>query len=384
MKVLAVLPDGNVIDRVRWLAKWNPEIEWDVIGIAPDSAWEPVDWASSFRCLDCDWREVTNRPQEDDDDIGLGGNSHLKYELACQQLRSPLLGYWYHYHKYELLHGLADLDNLIRPKTDYDVLLTWGERGWYNECAIGIARKHGKPVCRLERATFPGMFVADETGLEQGRCDLEKWHRECVGVVLQQQEWLESVSDTRPIVRPWRCGLSHWLSVAPWQAIEAQPRTTIGMASQILDGRPSVFVPLQVPVDTNMVFRAGAVHDNHALLEYVRTKYPEHQIIVKKHPGDGFTCPEKLQSYCDEHGLTLVDMATHAILQVVDRVVSINSQVIIEAWMHNKPVEILGQPAFDLPNEPNKEALLYTLRFAYYIEPWQLQNRISSIEGEPI
>jgi capsule polysaccharide export protein KpsC/LpsZ len=136
---------------------------------------------------------------------------------------------------------------------------------------------------------------------------------------------------------------------------------------------------MQVPVDTNMIFRTEDIHNNYGMLEYVRAKYPEHQIIVKKHPADGFTCPEKLQAYCDEHGLTLVNMATHSLLQIVDHVVSVNSQVIVEAWMHGLRPEILGQPAFDMPDEPDKEALLYTLRFSYYIEPWQLTERLKWI-----
>ena len=169
--------------------------------------------------------------------------------------------------------------------------------------------------------------------------------------------------------------------MAPWQNIASQPRTTIGMAKQATDNKPSVFVPLQVSVDTNMIFRTDAIRNNYGLLEYVRTAYPDHQIIVKKHPGDGFTSDEVLMAYCDAHGMALVNMATHSLLQCVDKVVSINSQVIIEAWMHGLRPEILGQPAFDLPDEEDKDALLYTLRFAYYIEPWQFTERLKRIVG---
>ena len=368
MKVLAVVPDGNIMDRVRWLAKWNSEIEWDVIGIGSDCAWEPVDWVSSFKCLDVDYREVKSYPQDVDynNDMGLCGTRDFSYELACQELRSPLLGYWFHFDKYEMLRGRADLDNTIRPRSDYDMLLTWGERGWYNETAIGIAKNSGKPVCRLERATFPGMFVADGTGLEQGRCDLAGLHyrihdQSC-------RNWMRRGKQ-----------LCDWLSVAPWQAIESQPRTTLGMAAKYLDDRPSVFVPLQVPVDTNMVFRSNV--DNWGLLEYVGVNFPNHNVLVKKHPGDQFTSDEALQSHCDERGFQLVTGASHAFLQVVDEVASINSQVIIEAWMHGLSPTILGQPAFDLPEETDKQSLLYTLRFAYFIEPWQLTDRLAWIRS---
>ena len=364
MKVLAVVPDGNVMDRVRWLAKWNPEIEWDVIGIGSDCAWEPVDWVSSFRCLGVDYREVKSYPQEPAPCFS--DHPTLQYEKACCVLRSPLLGYWYHYDNEELLLGVAELSRALR-ESQCDVLLTWGERGWYNEVAADWANAFGIPHCRLERATFPGMFVADGTGLEQGRCDLGDLHHHR----LHDMSLLSSMRREKLY--------QDWLSVAPWQAIESQPRTTLGMAAQYLDDRPSVFVPLQVPVDTNMVFRSNV--DNWGLLEYVGVNFPNHNVLVKKHPGDQFTSDEALQSHCDERGFQLVTGASHAFLQVVDEVASINSQVIIEAWMHGLSPTILGQPAFDLPEETDKQSLLYTLRFAYFIEPWQLTDRLAWIRS---
>ena len=372
MKVLAVVPDGNVLDRVAWLAKWNPDIEWDVIGISSDCAWEPVDWAKSFECIDCEWREVKNTPQEPVPSFT--DHELVKYEAACCGLRSPLLGYWFHYHLNDMLLGIATLSGALAGR-DCDMVLTWGERGWYNEVVNWWAGEFGVPHCRLERATFPGMFVADGRGLEQGRCDLGYWH----GTDAERYDF--------PIVDRVLCGyeqkqLDRWLPVAPWQTIESQPRTTLGMASQVLDDRPSVFVPLQVPVDTNMVFRGGDVTDNHGLLEYVLNKYTDHNIIVKKHPGDGFTSDTALEDYCNEHRMHIVDGSTHAYLQLVDKVVSINSQVIVEAWMHGVETEILGKPAFDLPDEDDKKSLLYTLRFAYFVEPWQLTERLSWIRGQ--
>lgn len=359
MKVLAVVPDGNVMDRVRWLAKWNPEIEWDVIGIAPDCAWEPVDWVTGGGFLNIDYREVKSYPQTSG--TQLSGHRILQYERACYELRSPLLGYWYHYHIDDLLLGVAKLSAEL-DDADCDIVLTWGERGWYNEVAGNWAAEYKLPHCRLERATFPGMFVADGAGLEQGRCGLAAFHT--------PPEKLYS----------WDTDMYRdWLSVAPWQTIESQPRTTLGMAAKYLDDRPSVFVPLQVPVDTNMVFRSTV--DNWGLLEYVGVNFPNHNVLVKKHPGDQFTSDDALQAHCDERGFQLVTGASHAFLQVVDEVVSINSQVIIEAWMHGLSPTILGKPAFDLPEEADKQSLLYTLRFAYFIEPWQLTDRLSWIRS---
>ena len=385
MRILAVVPDGNVLDIVRWAAQWNHELEWDIVTVMPDAECEPVDWAKNVQHLKYDYRETCSHPQR----MSFVPEGHtyeaFAYEMACAGLTSPLIGNWFHYDVWAMLFGKIVLENNLADR-DYDILVTWGERGWYNETAIGIARKHNKPVCRLERATFPGMLVADGTGLEQGRCDLAGWHKTednhwgtLAAIIIKLGNRFPDDLINEEYTAYW--DRRHWLSVAPWQGIESQPRTTLGMVQNVLDGRPSVFVPLQVPVDTNMIFRTGNIHNNYGLLEYVAEKYPDHQVLVKKHPSDGFTCPEKLQSYCDERGFNLVNMATHAVLQCVDQVVSINSQCIIEAWMHDTPVEILGQPAFDLPEEEDKESLLYTLRFAYYIEPWQLTERLKWISS---
>lgn len=362
MNVLAVALDGNVIDKISWLAKWNPDIDWGVIGVSPDCLWEPLGWADSFDSLDCEYRETRSYPQG----IRFGWQDYslFAYEAACKSLSEPFLGHWFHYDIEAMLEGIGKLLNVLE-KCSPDIVVIWGERGWYNEAVKDWAAANSIPLCHLERSIFPGLYVADGTGLEQDNCELAYWHR-----------LIESFTESDYVHRADM--LQTWLPLAQSSSVELQPRTTLGQVFSILDGRPAVFVPLQVPVDTNMVFRNGD-YDNWTLLEYVQDNYYDHQIIVKKHPADGFTNDSVLQHYCDVYDLALVGMNTHAILPMVQKVVSINSQVIIEAWMHGTEVEILGQPAFDLPDEPDKQALLYTLRFAYYIEPWQLTERLGWI-----
>lgn len=352
MNVLAVVPDGNVMDRLRWAAKFN-ELNWHVITIRPNADIEPDDWCQSVTHLDIDDRHIVESPP-----VEFPYLPFCQYEIACHSFRSPFIINWLEYHRDEIERGLTELETCFRGQHGIDVVVTCGERGWYNELVIATAQRMGIPVCRLERATFPGMFVADGTGLEQGRCDLPYWYNE-----------LETMLD---------CHNKHIWSVAPWQNIEQQERTTIGMVKQLLDSRPALFVPLQVPFDTNLVFRANE-YTNFDMLEYVAREYPNHRVLVKQHPSDKFSDAHNIAAYCADHGWEYVTWNSHAIIQAVDQMVSINSQCIIEAWMHQTPVDVLGNPAFDIPEEPLKDWLLYALRYLYYIEPWQLTSRLEWI-----
>ena len=363
MKVLAVVPDGNALDILRIHSEWNPELEWHIIGIRPNAAEEPGEWIESVAHLRIDDRKLIDRPPGP-----FPLDTFCQYERAYHEHRSPFIIHYWEYDPVIVEQGCSILQKQMTAMLPVDVIVTWGERGWYNEVAIDFAEAHGLPVCRLERAAFPGMLVADGTGLEQSRCDLSLWHS-------------EDINEYRSSLGQYELEqLIQWLSVAIWQNIEPQERTTAGMVNKLLDGRPSIFVPMQVPFDTNMIFRANQ-QNNFTMLEHVAEKYPDHRVLVKMHPADRFSDKHNVAAYCADHGWEYTDCGSHALIEAVDKIVSINSQCIIEAWMHDTPVEILGQPAFDLPEEEDKEALLYTLRFAYYIEPWQLTERLRWISS---
>ena len=368
MNILAVVPDNNIVDILRIYSEWNPELRWHVITIRPDAAEESEDWMESATHLRVHDREMIDCPPGP-----FPLESFCQYERACHEHRSPFIIHYLEYDSVAVEQGCLMLQKQMTAMLPVDAVVTWGERGWYNEVAIDFAETHGLSICRLERATFPGMLVADGTGLEQGRCDLEMWHRmEWPRTSKSRWNWAIEACVTRKMQFDW------WLSTAVWQNIEPQERTTAGMVNRFLDDRPSIFVPMQVPFDTNLIFRANH-QNNFTMLEYVAENYPNHRVLVKMHPADRFSDKHNVAAYCADHGWEYVMLGSHAIIDAVDKIVSINSQCIIEAWMHNTEVEILGQPAFDLPDETDKEALLYTLRFAYYIEPWQLTERLKGI-----
>jgi len=303
---------------------------------------ELMDWASWSHDLALRDRWPQPRPQG----RMISDLPYLQYERACSELDLPMLHkfFWYAPQIEEMVEALVIM--LQSLGSEYDGIALWSEWCWYNEVAKQWARECGLPVIFVERATFPGMLIVDGTGLSMGRSDLSLFARS----PMEDDEYRD------------------WLSLATCQAIEPQRLTTPGQVAEVIRDRPTVFVPLQMPYDTNMVFRAGHVNTNDKLLDWVDVhRKADEQVVVKKHPSDWFTDPARLAAKCVELGFVLVDFATHPLLEQVSEVVTINSQVGVEAWMHEVPVQFLGEPGFVLeglsPRE-NIEALL-----AYYIAP---------------
>lgn len=358
MRLLAIVADQSIAARVRHIAQCNPEIEWDCVTIRDDAAVQPTEWCERVHHMALRDRWLAEEPQEPH----LPEHEHLQFERAALALELPMGAQWFHYSPalvYMADTLMAVLDTF--PGDTYDAMVLWGEGGWYNEVAQWWARGNGlrvngAPVVYVERGSFPGMLVVDGTGLQEGHCDLPLYER------------YEVAPET----------VQRWLSVATWQAIEPQRATTPGDVTRLLQGRETVFVPLQVPYDSNMIMRADGVHTNHGLLEWVAEHRAGKQVIVKKHPVDLFTSNEKLVAKCQELGFGWTDYAIHPLLEQVAEVVTINSQVGVEAWMHGVEVTWLGQPAFRLASVPAWRNL-EILRFGYYVEPACFAERVRAI-----
>jgi hypothetical protein len=354
MKVLAVLPDSNAIDRVAHIAGRNIGIIWDIIGIREDCMDVDTDWAHSFICLHDDSRIVVEeKPVGIDFDY-----QYTQFEQSCLKLDEPLLKYWFAFDRSGLMYGIWELGIRLYDY-DPDIVVMWGDRCWYNEVTKEWARKNGKPVCFLERASFPGMLVAESTGIEQHCSDLRNI-----------QDIYELPAD-----------FQEWKNASSRKSIEPQiETTTFELRNMIGNDENGTFVPLQVPYDTNMVYRTGVINTNSKLLEYV-CDHGYDNVVVKKHPGDVFTDNDKLKIKCEEYGFKLIDASIFSILSISSCVVSINSQVIVDAWLNGvENIKILGQPAFDNPDIECVDHKLAILRDKYFIHPHQLYERLEAIE----
>jgi hypothetical protein len=359
LRLLAVVRDSNAAVKFRHLARYNPDCLFDCITVRDEATTQLYDWSRHTHHLSVKDMWFTDFPQKTD---LLPDLPHLSYERAIPRLHLPLVSTFMHYTPAlpdlcEVLGGMLTM--WCREK--YDAVVLWGEKCWYNEVAKEWAQtwsEHGPlPIVYVERAAVPGMFTADGTGLSAGQSDLELYR------------------DVR--VTPDR--LARWLSSVTLTGIEQQRPTTPAEVRERLPLGRNIFVPLQVPFDTNMVFRTGGkAETNSELLDWVAKHYAGQRVVVKRHPSDGFTDQGRLEARCAELGFELVDFAIHPLMEQVAEVVTINSQTAVEAWMHGVKVVFLGEPAFALEGMTGAE-MLQVLRWGYYVEPGGFGERVRQI-----
>jgi hypothetical protein len=358
LRLLAVVPDSNAAVKFRHLARYNPSTRWDCITIRDEATTQLYDWADTVHHLCLRDRWFTDVPFAG----CLPNIPELAYERAVAQLDLPLVTNFMHFPE-ALLDPCEVLNTMLTRWTarHYDALILWGERCWYNEVTKAWAQMWSKdaplPTVFMERTVFPGMFTVDGTGLSAGHNDLPLYR----DVRMETDEF------------------AAWVSGMTLTGVEQQRPTTAAEVRQLLPPGKTIFVPLQMPFDTNMVFRAeGGVNTNEALLDWVARHRPGMRVVVKKHPGDWFTDAGRLAAKCEELGFLLVDFAIHPLLEQVQEVVTINSQVGIEAWMHGVPVKWLGEPGFKLEGVTGAE-MLQVLRKGYYVVPGEFGGRVREI-----
>jgi hypothetical protein len=358
LRLLAVVPDSNAAVKLRHIARYNPDCQWQCITVRDDAVGQLYDWVNHFGGV----HHLAIRDRwvvEGEVECGPNPyNSSLIYEAEVACLNVPMVSkFW----QYSL--ALRDLAVVLSSMLsewalyDYDAMVIWGERCWYNEMAKRWAHCRGLPVIFVERAAFPGMFIVDGTGLSDGCSDLE---------------WYEGARAPEGEFQPW-------LSAMTLQGIEQQRPTTPAQVREVIPIGRTIFVPLQMPFDTNMVFRTeGGINTNEALLEWVAKHRPGQRVVVKRHPSDWFTDEARLVAKCAELGFTLVDFAVHPLLEQVQEVVTINSQTGVEAWMHGVDVTWLGKPGFMLEGLQPEE-MLQVLRWGYYVEASRFGERVREI-----
>lgn len=243
---------------------------------------------------------------------------YVEYELAVSSMRdetcSPPGFDWE-----EIRRGIGCLKEFL-DGASYDGLVVWNDRLWYNEVALEWAREIRIPYVVLERGCYPGTMIVDGVGLDEGHNQFRKiW-----------EEYKIAASDIKSYRHLDKGGtLEHQPDggLAAWEIVDELP-----------PHKPVVFAPLQVPIDTNVVFRGGG---NKELLDFA-TQDPDIAVIAKRHPKDFWTNEEWLKDYCSDRGVMLIDADIKSILPVCCGVVTQNSQVGIDAIRVYHKVGLIG------------------------------------------
>jgi len=305
-------------------------------------------------------------------------NPFLKYEAAVDAIRSPLVGapefYWEN-----IIEGIEKLQQQL-DRSDADILVTWGERCWYNEVAISWANNKGIPCIRLERGCLHGTYIVDDLGLEFGRNRFYDVYNNIKYASVNESSKLRRVVDKNKTLEPQNNN-----GMRSWEIAE------------LLDPHKKVvFVPLQVPIDTNVVFNGAS---NTKLLDFV-SGYDEFSVVAKLHPADKWTNQEMLNKYCEERGIRILDAPLKNFLAASSAVITMNSQVAIDSLICHMKVGVIGNAFWKytdatindpkspidvlLAKSPRSQRIrrfLVALRLYYLCEAEQVPKRIEELVG---
>jgi capsular polysaccharide export protein len=149
-----------------------------------------------------------------------------------------------------------------------------------------------------------------------------------------------------------------------WRALGANltarnsKRSDVGQASgaDLSTQGPFLFVPLQVPNDSQITLFGGWTQSVAGMIEVVAkaaTHLPDGwHIRIKEHPSAKVSMASELaQAIVQSAGRIVVDNATDTFELVAQSrgVVTINSSVGLQAFFYDKPVVVLGEAFFALP-----------------------------------
>lgn len=369
MKIVAVVPD---INQAAHMEKPIASLKCDVITVRDTAL--GVKWGNVLhRVHACDTLVRDENAATDEraiDDI----SEYLEYEIAVENMvgettSAPAFNWP------EIRRGIGEIQTALEASS-CDGVVVWNDKLWYNTSTLDWAKKHSIPYAIMERGPFPGTLIVDSQGLDFGCND---FHR-MLGEVESNKRLniaYDQLNDSLDTLYEQPKGLSSW-EIADAYGIE----------------KPIVFIPLQVPIDTNVVFRKGG---NKELIDFA-TQNDDFVVIAKMHPIDRWTKVDWLQNYCHERGVILLDAAIYHIISAASAVVTMNSQVGIDALRMYARVGVVGSTywkycgaTFDDPSCVNDvyeqkykgvraiRTMLATLRLNYLVDHNSAHERIVEV-----
>ncbi|MCV2881688.1 capsular biosynthesis protein [Actibacterium sp. XHP0104] len=200
------------------------------------------------------------------------------------------------------------------------------------------ARDAGAARLYAELAPFPGRITLDHTGVN------------ALNSVPRDAGWFAEWAGDDDA----RNG-EGWRALGANLTARTSRRADVGQgdAGALADAGKFLFVPLQVPNDSQITLFAGWVQSVPgmlaALANAARHLPDGWHIRVKEHPSAKTSLAEPLaRAVADAGGRIIIDNQTDTFAQVAASggVITINSSVGLQAFFHDRPVIVLGQAFF--------------------------------------
>lgn len=242
--------------------------------------------------------------------------------------------------KYQLIRAQYNWSRRFFARHPDTVAMCWNGITGSRRVFMEGARDAGVPTLYAELAPFPQRMQLDPKGVN------------AQGSVLRDPEFYTA----------WAAGRAerqgdHWREMGANLTARLSRRSDVGQAeADGLEGENFLFVPLQVPNDSQITMFAGWVRSVEGMLmalAQAAAHLPDGwHIRIKEHPSAKTSLAEPLAAaIAASNGRLRVDNQTDTFAQVRASlgVVTINSSVGLQAFFYDKPVIVLGEAFFAIP-----------------------------------
>jgi hypothetical protein len=198
-----------------------------------------------------------------------------------------------------------------------------------------LARKRGCPVWYIERAPIPGVIHIDREGILGGSTAARKtkwdWPDSAV-----QSRWLET---TDRLFSRLRHHGGTW-----WEQPNSSGAAALRARLHVPPGKKIVLFPGQVDADVqNLLYSPHFDGTLDAFLWFVaQTRERDDVFVLGKHHPKSPDSPAAFRAGLGGLGVWLDDVSVQDCLAVADRVAAVNSTVLFEALVYDRPILTLG------------------------------------------
>ena len=261
--------------------------------------------------------------------------SLLQYERDSFAHRPELI-------KMALQHAVLLIEGWLRvfKHVQPNAVFTWNGGVIEPKIPAEIAKKHGLPAYFFERGFFPHTLVIDPKGVNFGSHIAGDGWRE-VGFSVSED-------DLRGM-REYIDGYHRNAETVVRQAQRVLTKAELYKELRIAEGKKIILFPLQIEADTNIIMYSPHFKTMPEIIMQMQNllerEFADYVLVVKPHPEDKDRMAEFGDIFSDQSRL-VSDVNLHSLIQAADVVLTINSNVGLEALTYYKPVIVLGMAIY--------------------------------------
>jgi len=240
------------------------------------------------------------------------------------------------------------LAEVIINKEKPNRILVWNGSVNMNGAWVVAAQQHNIPCYYLEKSFFHNSWIIDKKGIGPlSSINTIEWKNE-----------IETLDNTQKnnniILAKTRISKSILEKSSAWE--QPENNTELDQLIQLKKkGKKLLFFPQQVDGDTNIFLFSTLFKKCFGYLDFIVDNLQEPwNLVVKPHPKSLNPFSKNMYPFKKNNVHLYENINVHNIIEICDKVITINSNVGTESIMHNKPTATMGKYILDSINITKK------------------------------